>query len=168
PTAAADSEAWDRLAEFVERDPDVPNGFRFRHALIRDAAYEGLSYRRRRELHGRVAEVLEQRQGDPELLSLHFDRAERADETWRYSLEAGRRAQAKWANLEAAAFYQRALAASHSVVGTDEAEVAAVWEALGDCFKLAGQFDRAAGAFAAARRLRPRHSVERIELMHKE
>src|SRR5205814_7901867 len=82
PTAAADSEAWDRLAEFVERDPDVPNGFRFRHALIRDAAYEGLSYRRRRELHGRVAEVLEQRQGDPELLSPHFDRAERADETW--------------------------------------------------------------------------------------
>ena len=49
--------------EFVERDPDVPGAFRFRHALIRDAAYEGLSYRRRRELHGRVAEAIEQREG---------------------------------------------------------------------------------------------------------
>src|SRR6185503_1019803 len=92
PSAAADSEAWDRLAEFVERDPHIAGGFRFRHALIRDAAYEGLSYRRRRELHGRIAEVLEARQGDPELLSLHFSRAERAVETWRYSLESGRRA----------------------------------------------------------------------------
>ena len=78
PTAAADSEAWDRLAEFVERDPEVPNAFRFRHALIRDAAYEGLSYRRRRELHGKVADVLERRKSaEPELLSLHFHRAER-------------------------------------------------------------------------------------------
>ena len=45
PTVAAASEAWDRLGEFVERDPDVPGAFRFRHALIRDAAYEGLSFR---------------------------------------------------------------------------------------------------------------------------
>ena len=42
PLVAAGSEAWDRLGEFVERDPDVPGAFRFRHALIRDAAYEGL------------------------------------------------------------------------------------------------------------------------------
>jgi class 3 adenylate cyclase/tetratricopeptide (TPR) repeat protein len=168
PTAAADSAAWDRLVEFVERDPHVPNGFRFRHVLIRDAAYEGLSYRRRRELHGRVAEVLEQRQAEPELLSLHFDRAERAPETWRYSLEAGRRAQAKWANLEAAQFYQRALAASGSVPGLDAGEIADVWQSLGACYQLAGQFERAAGAFAAARRLLPRNSVEHVELAAKE
>ena len=72
-TAASDSEAWDRLGEFVERDPDVAGAFRFRHALIRDGAYEGLSYRRRRELHARVAAVLEVRTPDAvELLSLHF------------------------------------------------------------------------------------------------
>src|SRR5207302_693434 len=39
PDAALDSESWDRLAEFVERDPYVAGEFRFRHALIRDAAY---------------------------------------------------------------------------------------------------------------------------------
>ncbi len=76
PNVAAGSEAWDRLGEFVERDPDVPGAFRFRHALIRDAAYEGLSFKRRRELHERVAEVIERQQGDrpedaAELLSLH-------------------------------------------------------------------------------------------------
>ena len=38
-----------RLARFLEHD--AKGTVRFRHALIRDAAYEGLPYRRRRELH---------------------------------------------------------------------------------------------------------------------
>ena len=42
---------------------DGPGRHRFRHALVRDAAYEGLPYRRRRELHARAAAVLEQRAG---------------------------------------------------------------------------------------------------------
>ena len=113
PSAASDSEAWERLAEFVERDPDVPGAFRFRHALIRDAAYDGLSYRRRRELHGRVARTIERRAGTDaddvaELLSLHYSRAGADPEAWRHSVAAGRRAQAKWANVEAAEFYRRA------------------------------------------------------------
>jgi class 3 adenylate cyclase/tetratricopeptide (TPR) repeat protein len=169
PTAAADSEAWDRLAEFVERDPDVPNGFRFRHALIRDAAYEGLSYRRRRELHGRVAEVLERREPESlELLSLHFHRAERAAETWRYSLDAGRSAQAKWANLEAAQFYERALEWAEAVPGLEAKPIAEVWESLGDCLHLVGRYERAAEAYAAARALLPVPSHELVELIAKE
>jgi class 3 adenylate cyclase/tetratricopeptide (TPR) repeat protein len=168
-TSASDSEAWDRLAEFVERDPEVPGAFRFRHALIRDGAYEGLSFKRRHELHGRVAEVLEQR--DPEgveLLSLHFHRGERWSETWRYSVSAGRRAQEKWANLEAAEFYQRALDAVKRVPEVAPGEIAHVWESLGDCLHLAGQFDAAVDAFAGARKLLPKDSVAVIELMEKE
>jgi class 3 adenylate cyclase/tetratricopeptide (TPR) repeat protein len=169
PTSASDSEAWDRLAEFVERDPEVPGTFRFRHALIRDGAYEGLSFKRRRELHARVAEVLEQR--DPEgveLLSLHFHRGERWSETWRYSVSAGRRAQGKWANLEAAEFYQRALDAVKRVPDVGPEEVAQVWESLGDCLQLAGRFDAAADAFAGAKALLPKESISVIELMEKE
>jgi class 3 adenylate cyclase/tetratricopeptide (TPR) repeat protein len=168
-SAAADSDAWDRLAEFVERDPHIAGGFRFRHALIRDAAYEGLSYRRRRELHGRIAEVLEARQPDAvELLSLHFHRAERAPETWKYSLESGLSAQAKWANLEAAEFYERALDAAAGVPDLAASELASVWAALAECRKLAGHFDRAADAFERARELLPKGSPAQIELIHKE
>ena len=72
------------LENFVERDPYVPSSFRFRHALIRDAAYEGLSFRRRRELHGRVADLLRETAGDDEdsaeMLSLHFSLADRRAE----------------------------------------------------------------------------------------
>jgi class 3 adenylate cyclase/tetratricopeptide (TPR) repeat protein len=168
-TSASDSEAWDRLAEFVERDPDVAGAFRFRHALIRDGAYEGLSFKRRRELHGRVAEVLEER--DPEgveLLSLHSHRGELWAGTWRHSVSAGARAQAKWANLEAAEFYQRALAVVERVPEVPPGEIAQVWESLGDCLQLGGRFDAAAEAFESARRLLPEDSIAVVELMEKE
>ena len=44
-----------------------------------------------------------------ELLSLHYHRADDKAATWRHSVAAGRSAQEKWANLEAAEFYERAL-----------------------------------------------------------
>src|SRR5204863_127421 len=77
----------------------------FRHALVRDVAYEGLPYRRRRELHARIGEALEQLAEDPadqaELLSLHFFHAQRFDEAWRYSRLAGERAMSMYANAAA-------------------------------------------------------------------
>jgi predicted ATPase/class 3 adenylate cyclase len=157
PLVAAGSEAWDRLGEFVERDPTVAGAFRFRHALIRDAAYEGLSYTRRRELHGRVAEVIEQGQGErpedaAELLSLHFFRAERWPETWRYTVLAGRRAEEKYANVEAAQFFEQALDAAKRVPDIPDEELASVATALGDVRVLLGQYEAASAAFLIAER----------------
>ena len=168
--SAVDADAWDRLAEFVERDPYVAGGFRFRHALIRDAAYEGLSYRRRRELHARIAEVLELRDGDSaaELLSLHFSRAGRWAEAWRYSIVAGRNAQEKWANAEAAEFYRRSLDAARAGAPVSDAELGESWERLGDCLRLTGELDEAARAFSAARSRASGDVLATIGLLRKE
>jgi tetratricopeptide (TPR) repeat protein len=169
PTAASDSEAWDRLAEFVERDPDVPGAFRFRHALIRDGAYEGLSYRRRRELHGRVAEVLERRTPDAvELLSLHYYRAGDAPMAWQYSVTAGQRAQDKWANAEAVELYRQAIDVAPDVLDLETGEVARVWQEIGSCLHLLGDLDEAARAFTAARERTPKDAGQYIELMRKQ
>ncbi len=156
-SASADSDAWERLTEFVERDPYTPGAFRFRHALFRDAAYEGLSYRRRRELHARVGEAYERRHGHEagehaELLSLHFFHAQIWEKAYKYSLLAGERAQAKFANIEAAAFYRRALEAAKRV-GLDETALAGLWEAVGDVSELAGLYEDAADAYRSARAL---------------
>ena len=172
-SASTDDEAWDRLAEFVERDPLVAGGFRFRHALIRDAAYEGLSFRRRRELHGRVADVLEERNAaDPydvaELLSLHFSLAGRLPETWRYSCEAGRRARAKWANRDAVELYLRALDAAKEMPELGAIEVAGIWMAVADCLRLLSDFDLAADALESARGLVRAGSPVDVHLMAKE
>jgi len=156
PLVAAGSEAWDRLGEFVERDPDVPGAFRFRHALIRDAAYEGLSYRRRRELHGRVAEVIEKRHGDrpeeaAELLSLHYFNAGRWAEAWKYSRIAGKQAAAVHANAEAATFFERALDGGRHIE-VPSAELYEVASDLGDARLLLGQYERASAAYGIAKK----------------
>jgi class 3 adenylate cyclase/tetratricopeptide (TPR) repeat protein len=153
PAASTDPEAWDRLGEFVERDPYTAGAFRFRHALFRDAAYEGLSYRRRGELHAKVGEAYERLERYPgdhaELLSLHFFHAGDDERTYRYSLVAGERAQEKFANVEAAEFFRRALEVS-GTLGLAPAEIAEVWESLGDVCERAGLYTEAADAYARA------------------
>jgi class 3 adenylate cyclase/tetratricopeptide (TPR) repeat protein len=167
---ALEPEVWERLSEFIERDPYVAGGLRFRHALIRDAAYEGLPFRRRRELHQRVGEVYERRHsGSPEevceLLSLHFSLANDPERTWRYSLLAGERAQGKFANIEAAEFYRRALAAARTL-DVEAAAHAAVWRTLADVCTLAGRLEEAKSALASARGLAP--ASEQAALMLEE
>jgi predicted ATPase len=55
----------------------------FKHALVRDAAYERLLKARRRSIHARLAEVLgaekEAPERNPELLAYHYERGGRAE-----------------------------------------------------------------------------------------
>jgi class 3 adenylate cyclase/tetratricopeptide (TPR) repeat protein len=162
-----------RLQEFVEREPGAPDHIRFRHALVRDVAYEGLSYRRRRELHGLAADAIERQHAtDPneaaELLSLHYHRARRWPETWRYSVAAGRRAEEKYANVETAQFLERALEAAKSWPDAPAAEVARVWELLGDVRMRIAAYEEAGAAYRQARTFWRGQPVQVARLMQQE
>ncbi|TMK84863.1 MAG: tetratricopeptide repeat protein [Actinobacteria bacterium] len=165
---AADRGGWDRLRDFAaESEPGV---FRFRHALVRDAAYEGLPFRRRRELHGRVAERIERTAGEEqaELLSLHFFNAQRFEDAWRYSRLAGERAQAKYALVEAGELYRRALEAARRLPHTAPEDLARVHEAFGDMRERVGAYEEAAAAYRAARRRWSGDPVSQAKLLLKE
>jgi class 3 adenylate cyclase/tetratricopeptide (TPR) repeat protein len=143
---------WDRLAAFVQRGE--PGWLHFRHALLRDAAYEGLSYQRRRELHRRAGEAIEERSGrhpeeHAELLSLHFDHSGMTEKALRYSVMAGDVARQKFAYLEAEEFYRRALSALGS---RDAVHGSYIHERIGDCHEISGAYAPAAQAFTAALR----------------
>jgi predicted ATPase len=77
-----------RLESVVRREvirpdrssPDVVDGYRFRHILIRDAAYAALSKRERAELHERFADFQERAAGDrlteyEEVIGYHLEQA---------------------------------------------------------------------------------------------
>jgi tetratricopeptide (TPR) repeat protein len=164
-----DERTWRRLGEFLVND--APGRWRFRHALMRDAAYEGLPYRRRRELHARAGQAIladaDQPEDVAEVLSLHFFNAQRHDESWVYSKQAGDRAQKKFANTEAATFYTRAVE-SGKRVGVALAELAAVYESLGDVKWLVGAYGEADSAFASARRLFAGDPAGQAAMWHKE
>jgi class 3 adenylate cyclase/tetratricopeptide (TPR) repeat protein len=149
-----DPESLARLSEFLE--PVGPERFRFRQALVQEAAYEGLPYSRRRVLHGHVADVVVEQAGGradehAALLSLHFLRAERYAEAWRYAGLAAERARAVMAHAEAADLYQRAIAAAGHLPSVTP-DVAASSEGLGDMRTRLGEFAAAGAAYAQARR----------------
>jgi class 3 adenylate cyclase/tetratricopeptide (TPR) repeat protein len=88
--------------------------YEFKHALTRDAVYQSLLERRRRAVHRAVGEALERqyesRIGEMvELLAYHFDLADDGDRAVDYAIRAAERAQRRWANAEALAFFQRAV-----------------------------------------------------------
>ena len=151
PEEVGDAEQWTRLADFVEWAG--PDHLTFRHDLVRDAAYDGLSFTRRTEIHAAVGAALERRSPDPELdaevLSLHFLAANEWEKAWRYAVLAGDDARSKYANIDAGTFYERALAAAGGLEA-DPGELARVCEALGDVRELAARYDDADSAYASA------------------
>ena len=160
-----DPGALHRLAAFV-----VPagKGWMFSHGLVRHAAYEGLSFKRRRELHSRAAHAIEAASApnsSVELLSHHWMQAERFDRAWACSREAGDNARSLWANADAASFYDRALqAAAH--LRLPPADVFDVAEALGDTSEVAARYEGARSAYLRARRL-CRRDDDRARLLRK-
>jgi tetratricopeptide (TPR) repeat protein len=80
--------------------------YNFKHALVRDAAYESLLKSRRQQLHGQIARTLERRFADivasqPEIVAHHFTEAGLVDAASDYWLKAGRLALSCSANAEA-------------------------------------------------------------------
>ena len=165
-----DAQTYRRLAAYLVADE--PGWLRFRHALMRDVAYEGLPYRVRRRLHGRVARVLERVQPDdsPGSLALHFLNAGVFDKAWSYGVTAARRARTDYANQEAAELFGRALAAERrgprGMVPRDE--LGTVLVELGDTWFVIGLPDTSVSAYARARRVLAGDPVRAGEVVVKE
>jgi class 3 adenylate cyclase/tetratricopeptide (TPR) repeat protein len=167
---AGDPARWERLAEFVVWEG--AGRLHFVHDLFRVAAYEGLSFRRRAQIHGRIGAVLEERAREAtadlaELLSLHYHRAAEHKGAWKYSVLAGRRAQDRSANVEALELYERALdVAEHA--GARPSEIAEIAEALGDVAELATRYETAEAAYERARTIVPNDMIAQSHLLRKQ
>jgi predicted ATPase len=94
-------------AELVFRRGEPPEAiYSFKHALVRDAAYESLLKSRRQPLHGQIARTLEERFSDivasqPEIVAHHFTEAGLVEPAIDYWLKAGQHAARRSANAEA-------------------------------------------------------------------
>src|SRR5207245_4657095 len=89
--------------------------YRFKHALVQDAAYASLLKSRRRELHGRVARVLAEQfvevaETRPEVVAYHYEHAGEAARAVTYYQRAGEQAGARSAHEEAAVHLRRGMA----------------------------------------------------------
>ncbi len=117
-----------QAAEFLYETslfPDIE--YTFKHALTHEVAYGTLLHDRRRALHTRIVEITEQlyrdRLGEQvERLADHAVRGEVWDKAVMYLREAGTKALSRSANLEAVAYFTRALEVVETLPLSDERE----------------------------------------------
>jgi tetratricopeptide (TPR) repeat protein len=154
-TEAPDADAWQRVGALIT---DAGEGARrFTRAVVRDAAYAGLPFSTRRQLHVIVAALLEREAGEDlsevaELLSRHYALAGDHRGTWIHARVAGDLARARLAYDDAATSYRRALIAGDAL-GAPAEERSAAWETLAEALARTGQLAEADEALRAARRL---------------
>lgn len=148
----SDPQRWENLDTFLDRS-QLP--WRFKQTLIRDTAYEGLSYKERREVHELAGTAIERHTTDPsmvcELLSLHFHAAESHEKSMRYSNQAAEKATRSFALAEASTFYGRS---SEAARGLDDPR------ALGEALTGLGHATSGQGLHADARA----HFEESLEI----
>ena len=108
------------LEQLVEAELIIKRGsaphltYIFKHALVQEAAYESMLHSTRRQLHGRIAEILRrdfstQMQDRPDLLAHHYTAAEMHDQGFRYWFLASQHALGHFAHKEVAAHLNRGL-----------------------------------------------------------
>jgi len=102
----------------------LEQGFSFKHALLRDAAYDSLLLTRRREWHERTARAVEERfpelaASEPEVLAYHFAEAGQPAQACDYRMRAGDRAASRSAYQEAVANFSAGLKAAEALPSAD-------------------------------------------------
>lgn len=149
---------------------DSRPAYLFKHALVREVAYETLLRERRRELHARVADVLERQfpGTPPELLAQHHARAGATWQAVRCWLDAGEQSLRQSASAEAVAQLSAGLELLQELPEDTERHR---WEArlnlaLGQALSLAkGRAAPEVGhAFGRARELLGRHGEPMADL----
>jgi tetratricopeptide (TPR) repeat protein len=134
----------------LTREAAAGDGYDFMHARLRDVVYGDLSLGRRRLLHRRAAEALlgrgRGRRTTGQLaaqIAQHYRLAGRDAEAAKQFKLAGDYARSIYANAEALAHYRDALALGYE-------DAAALHEAIGDLYTLAGDYSSAITSFEMA------------------
>jgi len=133
--------------------------YAFRHALLRDAAYNMQLKSRLREIHSKVAKAIEINYPGEERffssIAFHYDKAENRDKTILYLRKAAEYAKSQYHNADAELLYERLM----ELLLKDE-EIVETGHLLGSVYKVSGKWDHAEKLF--------RDCLERAEKLEDE
>lgn len=137
----------ERLGLITETARRPEREYAFRHSLTQEATYGTILLRRRRELHQRVGEVLEERYAGridefAPLLIHHFQEARDDERTLRYATVAADAASRLYAHAEAVTHSTLAIETARRLGRADEA-LGHLYPSRGRTLELWGRFDEA-------------------------
>ncbi|PKB73334.1 MAG: hypothetical protein BZY75_02365 [SAR202 cluster bacterium Io17-Chloro-G7] len=139
-------------AELIREAARVPElEYIFRHDLTRDAAYNSILLRERREFHGRVGQAIEEifsgrLEEQSHLLAYHFNQAGDTRRALEYSVMAGDAAARLFANDEATTHFSRAIELARQG-DTPNQQLIELYMARGRTQEIGGLFDDALSGY---------------------
>jgi class 3 adenylate cyclase/tetratricopeptide (TPR) repeat protein len=113
PTVVDQSLIFLKSLGLIRRDAVGENRYRFKHALIQEVAYKSLLKRQRKDLHEKIARVLELLSPDRiealcETLAYHFSNGHSVLKAISYLQQSGRKGFKKFAVVESHNYYEKA------------------------------------------------------------
>jgi len=143
--------------------------FVFKHALVRDAAYNSILKSRRHALHARIADALlkhfpDVEQSQPELIAQHYTAAGLDDQALDYWTEAGRRAMERSAYPESISHFRSGLESLARIgLGEDTAEQTVELKiAIAECLRVIDRLDEAFAMLDEAERIAGEFNLTRL------
>ena len=142
-----------------ERGEERINGFvlshfRFTHNLYQRYLYNNLGTGERRLLHDEIGQVIEdlyqKQEGQIEPLAYHYYQAENWEKAWIYQVEAGKKAQYRFACQEAIAFFTRALDIADQLSNLEARDRADVHLLISDVLSSINEYEKALAELALA------------------
>ena len=152
----SERDALDALDQCIDAHiiEETPDGYRFRHDLLREGIYERTTRVRRQSLHKAVATALVSKWPEPlrsprvQEIAHHYALSDDSRLAIPFLIESGRRAASVFANEQAVTFYRQAISLldEHPDALALDRQAAAV-EALGDIERRMGNNQRAVELF---------------------
>lgn len=120
----------------------------FSHMLIRDVAYDSLLRERRKQIHGEIGRILEEKHSSGgenlcRILAYHFENAEEWNSALQYSIEAGKLASDHYRNQEALDHYNSGIRIIEEHLSSREQDLA-------ECLHLSGAVLERIGSYPDA------------------
>jgi tetratricopeptide (TPR) repeat protein len=125
----------------------------FKHAMTQEVAYDSLLAKRRKEVHERIGEAIEQIYAERleefyEMLAYHFDRGEVWEKAFFYLSRSGNKARLAYASQEAITHYTHAIEVCGRITpATGEEKLLPVYEGRGLVWLLLANIDEAIADF---------------------
>ncbi|HEC77876.1 MAG TPA: tetratricopeptide repeat protein [candidate division WOR-3 bacterium] len=131
--------------------------YTFKHPLVREVVYNSLPKKERRELHGQIAEIMEEILVDrldefTDFLALHYANSDEKEKAIVWLEKAGFRAKEQYANKEAVKYFEKVISLFNrfpEVSTQDKMIQVRAYEALGDVNAIRGAYEAAINAYAS-------------------
>lgn len=148
------------LIQETSRQPELE--YSFRHELTRDAVYNSILRRERRNYHRKIGQAIEsiypeKLNEEAYLLAYHFNAARDFTNALKYYQIAGEQSMKLFANLEASEYYDQAVEIALKL-NVPSVQLASLYSLRGRTYELINQFDKALDSYEELEELaRTRH-----------